>query len=81
MSDSYELKEKLAQFCDAIRSKENWVFKILDDTQGLGTKWATEANLLQPNDDSSDESNPVVMTLQYVTVIFCQGVVDVDFAR
>ncbi|KAJ8503099.1 hypothetical protein ONZ45_g11152 [Pleurotus djamor] len=42
--DSLISDAKIAQFCDAVRAKNQWVFKVAQ----LGEKWATEAGLIQP---------------------------------
>jgi hypothetical protein len=51
----------LAEFCDAIRAKDNWFHKILDRSRNLGVKWATEARLVDPAEKMKDD---VSATLQ-----------------
>lgn len=74
MAGDDDLKEQLSQFQDAIRAKDNWVTKILDEKRGLMTKWAVEAGLLakdQPASGLDDEKNVnedediVASTLRY----------------
>jgi hypothetical protein len=51
---------RIAAFCEAIRSKDGWEEKILDEKSSLGLKWAKEAELLQPGypwPDTSVELN------------------------
>jgi len=62
---SGETKLKLAQFCDAVRAKEQWFFKILDKDKDLGTKWANEAGfLLEPGNQVSRPGGEDVPTIQ-----------------
>ncbi|KAL0961447.1 hypothetical protein HGRIS_006392 [Hohenbuehelia grisea] len=37
-----------AGFCNAIRAKDGWVVKLLNEQQNLATKWAMEAGLWSP---------------------------------
>jgi hypothetical protein len=60
MSDKLLAEQKklrLAQFCDAVRAKPQWFFKILDKEKDLGRKWADEAALLEP-ETISDTGEP-----------------------
>ena len=42
-------KSEVQRFCQAVRAKEKWYLKILDQERDLGTKWAQEAGRLQPD--------------------------------
>jgi hypothetical protein len=48
------LEAKLTAFYDAVRSKSDWLFKILNEKHDLGRKWAVEAGLL-PDTPAGDE--------------------------
>lgn len=63
-----DISQTLAQFVDAVREKNDWVRKILDEDRGLAQKWAIEAGLLSVGDDYDDESLPVVPVLRYATL-------------
>lgn len=43
------IDHQIKEFCNAIRSKNDWTHKILDATRNLGEKWAAEAGLFQPD--------------------------------
>lgn len=77
MSDDNDnaLQEKIAQFQEAVRDKDNWVFKILDKKHDLGRKWAFEAGLLsqeiwEDNIDVDEENDLVLLALRYVFKMF-----------
>lgn len=53
---------KLHQFCDAVRSKQDWFVKILDQ-HDLGLKWAKEAQLVMDG-VQNDEYKDVILALQ-----------------
>ncbi|KAL0961435.1 hypothetical protein HGRIS_006380 [Hohenbuehelia grisea] len=52
---------EILKFCDAVRAKEGWVFKILDEKRGLGKKWATEAGLWIPSSAEAETQTNVVL--------------------
>lgn len=58
-----DIKLRLTKFCDAIRAKREWTFKILDD--GLAKKWAAEAQLLAEGEELGDETATVTATIRY----------------
>lgn len=65
--DYYQpIHEQISQFCEKIREKPSWPFKVLDETKGLAIKWAMEAQLLANEDEMKDDSLPVVQAIQYV---------------
>ena len=56
---SDENKRKVEQFCEAVRAKQKWYFKILDEERDLGTKWAQEAGYLQLGPEGQTSWTPV----------------------
>ncbi len=60
MAGDDDLKEQLSQFQDAIRAKDNWVTKILDEKRGLMTKWAVEAGLLAKDQPVLEDDETIV---------------------
>jgi hypothetical protein len=57
---------RLASFCDAVRAKKRWYYKILDDPSDLGLTWALEAGFFNTS-DSSSEDELVRDTIESVT--------------
>lgn len=51
-------------FCDAIRKKPRWPFKLLDESKGLAAKWAMEAQLLNNEEAMNDGSLLVVQAIR-----------------
>lgn len=58
-----DVDEDIAKFCDAIRQKPGWPFKLLDESKGLAVKWAMEAQLLDEK-GINDVTLPVVQALR-----------------
>ncbi|KAF7428753.1 hypothetical protein PC9H_007985 [Pleurotus ostreatus] len=56
--------DAVSTFCDAIRMKPGWPFKLLDESKGLATKWAMEAQLLHNEEAMNDESLLVVQAIR-----------------
>ncbi|KAF7430750.1 hypothetical protein PC9H_006461 [Pleurotus ostreatus] len=59
-----DVNEDIAKFCDAIRQKPGWPFKLLDESKGLAVKWAMEAQLLDDEQGINDVKLPVVQALR-----------------
>lgn len=67
MSENEDLDEKLSRFQDAIRAKDNWVTKVLDERRGLAKKWAVEAGLWvddKPVDEDDEDEGTVASALR-----------------
>ncbi|KAG9221185.1 hypothetical protein CCMSSC00406_0007359 [Pleurotus cornucopiae] len=56
--------DAVSTFCDAIRKKPGWPFKLLDKSKGLATKWAMEAQLLHNEEAMNDETLLVVQAIR-----------------
>lgn len=56
--------DAVSTFCDAIRKKSGWPFKLLDESKGLATKWAMEAQLLHNEEAMNDETLLVVQAIR-----------------
>ncbi|KAL4268889.1 DUF4246 domain-containing protein [Pleurotus pulmonarius] len=59
-----DASDDIEKFCDAIRQKPGWPFKLLDESKGLAVKWAMEAQLLDDEQGINDDSLPVVQALR-----------------
>ncbi len=65
--DYYQpIDEQISQFCEKIREKPSWPFKVLDESKELMIKWAMEAQLLGSEDEMKDVNLPVVKAIRYV---------------
>ncbi|KAG9220816.1 hypothetical protein CCMSSC00406_0002584 [Pleurotus cornucopiae] len=65
-TDRYETHPgDVSQFCNVTRGKPSWVFKILDDSKGLASQCALEAQLLRTEEDISDDALLVVQATRY----------------
>ena len=59
-------KSEVQRFCQAVRAKEKWYLKILDQERDLGTKWAQEAGRLQPDKCWADVDLAIRDAIEYV---------------
>ncbi|KAL4255807.1 Protein of unknown function DUF4246 [Pleurotus pulmonarius] len=68
MASSYRHTEPdpgaISIFCDAIRKKPRWPFKLLDESKGLAAKWAMEAQLLDNEEAMNDGTLLVVQAIR-----------------
>ncbi|KAJ8703404.1 hypothetical protein PTI98_002028 [Pleurotus ostreatus] len=62
--DYYQsIDQQISQFCEKIREKPSWPFKVLDESKELAIKWAMEAQLLASEDEMKDDGLPVVQAI------------------
>ncbi|KAF4566608.1 hypothetical protein EYR36_012039 [Pleurotus pulmonarius] len=58
------MDEQISRFCEKIREKPSWPFKVLDESKELMIKWAMEAQLLGSEDEMKDDNLPVVQAIR-----------------
>ncbi|KAL0961438.1 hypothetical protein HGRIS_006383 [Hohenbuehelia grisea] len=71
---------EILKFCDAIRAKDGWAHKVLDEKRGLAKKWATEAGLWIPSSDEAEKQTNTVLDLFHQLKAEARRILAVDHA-